>query len=186
MTRLITTFFAGFLAFSAVYAGAQTPAPNPVGTTVLEFKTRIDEYVKLREQADNTAPVQKPTAEASDIKNAQLALAERIGAARKTAKQGDILTPEITVLFRKLLHSEVKQEKGTHEQIKEDNPGAGVPFKINAQYPDKEPLSTVPANVLETLPPLPKDIEYRFVNKHLILRDVRANLIIDYLLNAIP
>jgi len=43
----------------------------------------------------------------------------------------------------------------------------------------------VPPNVLASLPPLPKDIEYRFVNKHLILRDARANLIIDYIPNAL-
>jgi hypothetical protein len=44
----------------------------------------------------------------------------------------------------------------------------------------------VPPNVLQALPKLPLDIEYRFVGKHLILRDARANLIIDYMLNAIP
>jgi hypothetical protein len=60
-----------------------------------------------------------------------------------------------------------------------------MPFKVNSPYPDKQPLSSVPPNVLASLPQLPKDIEYRFVGKHLILRDVRANLIIDYMPNAI-
>ena len=59
-------------------------------------------------------------------------------------------------------------------------------FKVNGPYPDEEPLSTVPPNVLASLPELPEDIEYRFVGKHLILRDARANLIIDYIANAIP
>ena len=55
-----------------------------------------------------------------------------------------------------------------------------------AVYPENEPLSTVPPNVLMTLPPLPEDIEYRFVGRHVILRDARANLIVDYVANAIP
>ena len=59
-------------------------------------------------------------------------------------------------------------------------------MKVNAVYPEKETLSTVPPNVLMSLPELPKDIEYRFVGKHMILRDARANLIIDYIANAIP
>ena len=42
------------------------------------------------------------------------------------------------------------------------------------------------SGVLESLPKLPDNIEYRFVGKHLILRDMRANLVIDYILNAIP
>jgi hypothetical protein len=32
---------------------------------------------------------------------------------------------------------------------------------------------------------LPEEIEYRFVGKHLILRDARANLVIDYIANVI-
>ena len=44
----------------------------------------------------------------------------------------------------------------------------------------------MPPNMLVALPALPKDIEYRFIEKHLILRDARANLIIDYMVNAIP
>ena len=38
---------------------------------------------------------------------------------------------------------------------------------------------TVPPNILAALPKLPEDLEYRFVNKHMILLDVHANLIVD-------
>ena len=192
MNRLACVF-GGTLLLVTSGASAQTPkaqtqkteTTNPHAQTLVDFKTRVDTYVKLREQADNTAKPQKPTAEPADIKEAQLSLAERIGVARKGAKPGDIFTPQVAALFRRLLQPEAK-ETGTKEAIHEDNPGAGVPFKINGSYPDTEPLSTVPANILATLPELPKDLEYRFVQKHLILRDVRANLIIDYLSNAIP
>lgn len=173
-------------------APATTPDGQPVNAQAQEqapvlqdFKKRIDEYVKMRDQADNTAKPQKTTTEGGDIREAQMSLAERVGVARKGAKQGDMFTPEIAALLRRLLRLESK-ETGTKEGISEGNPGEGVPFTINGTYPDKEPLATMPPNVLETLPQLPKDLEYRFVKKHLILRDARANLIIDYMLNAIP
>jgi hypothetical protein len=57
---------------------------------------------------------------------------------------------------------------------------------VNSVYPKDAPLSTVPPDVLLTLPPLPEDVQYRFVGKHLILYDAKANLIIDFMLNAIP
>jgi hypothetical protein len=38
---------------------------------------------------------------------------------------------------------------------------------------------------LALLPDLPDGVEYRFVGTHLILRDARANLIIDHIPNAI-
>jgi hypothetical protein len=68
--------------------------------------------------------------------------------------------------------------------MKEDAP-AKVPLKVNATYPEGKPLPTVPPNILENLPQLPEDLEYRIIDKHLILRDVDANLIIDYIPNAI-
>ena len=135
-------------------------------------------------KVDNAAPPLKKTDDPAKIRAAQQTLAELIRAARSTAKHGDVLTPDIASYFQRLLRPETK-DPGTKAAIKDDNPGT-IPFKVNGDYPDKETLSTVPPNVLVTLPKLPDDIEYRFVGKHMILRDARANLIIDYMTNAIP
>jgi hypothetical protein len=163
---------------------AQPPPANVDAQVVADFKARVDKYVELHKKADDSAPPLKETKDAGKIKNAQQGLVERIGAARSDAKPGDIFTPEIAAYFRRILRPESK-EPGAKAIMKEDKPVA-VPFKINGPYPDKQPLVTVPPNILEALPPLPKDIDYRFVDKHLILRDSRANSIIDYMLNALP
>jgi hypothetical protein len=152
-----------------------------------DFKARVDKYVELRKKAEDSAPPLKKTDEPRDIKEAQQALVERIGAARAGAKQGDIITPEIAALFRRLLRPETKEPdtKALLNEKKDQPKPAAVSFKVNAPYPEKEPLATMPPDVLARLPQLPKDVEYRFVDKHLILRDVRANTIIDFVPNAI-
>ena len=48
-----------------------------------------------------------------------------------------------------------------------------------------EPLATTPANLLANLPQLPMDVEYRIVGRHLLLRDVDANIIVDFIYNAL-
>jgi hypothetical protein len=164
--------------------GLNPPPVNTDAKVLADFKERVDKYVELRKKADDTAAPLKKTDEPADIRTAQQTLVERIGAARSGAKRGDIFTDQIAQLFKRVLRPELK-EQGAKAVIKEDAPEK-VPFKVNGPYPDKEPLTTVPPNVLKALPPLPKDIDYRFVNKHMILRDTRANLIIDYMLNAIP
>jgi hypothetical protein len=58
-------------------------------------------------------------------------------------------------------------------------------LKVNSRYPDSSPLPTVPPNLLVRLPQLPEELEYRIVKKDLILRDVNANLIVDFIPNAI-
>lgn len=76
--------------------------------------------------------------------------------------------------------------QNTRGSIKDEGPGAGgFPFKVNDVYPKEQPLGTVPPNILAALPVLPEDTEYRFIDRHLILHDARANLIIDYMPNAI-
>ncbi len=161
----------------------QPPAPKDPKLAA-DFTARVEKYVELRKKADDSAPPLKETKDPAKIKAAQQGLVERIGAARSDAKQGDIFTPEIAAYFRHLMRPESK-ETGTKEIMKEDKVGT-VPFKNNGPYPDEKPLVTAPPNILGALPPLPKDIDYRFVGKHLILRDSRANSIIDYMLNAIP
>jgi len=184
MTRLFAAAVACATLVQASAVRAQhKPAVNPQAALVADFKDRIDKYVELRKKADDSAPPLKKTPEPAEIRAAQDALGERVGAARTGAKHGDIFTPEISEYFRHLVRPEVKNP-GAKDLIKDDNPG-NFPFKVNTKYPEKEPLSSVPPNVLKSLPQLPKDIEYRFVGKHLILRDARANLIIDYIPNAI-
>jgi len=56
---------------------------------------------------------------------------------------------------------------------------------VNAAYPEKQPLPTVPPDLLARLPKLPEQLEYRLVGKHMILRDIDANIIVDDMLNAI-
>jgi hypothetical protein len=59
-------------------------------------------------------------------------------------------------------------------------------LKVNAPYPDSAPLSSVPPSLLLKLPELPKELDYRFVGRNLILHEVNAGLIVDYIQNAIP
>jgi hypothetical protein len=160
----------------------QQPRVNKQAQVVQDFRTRVDKYVALRNKADDGAPPLEKTAEPAKIHEAQVALQKRIQAAGADWKHGAIFSPEISARFRAMLRPEVR-DRGTKEAILDDNPG-NVTYKVMAPYPDNEPFSTVPPNVLASLPELPKDIEYRFVGKHLILRDARANLIIDYLANA--
>lgn len=160
--------------------------PNPDAVVQLDFKKRIDAYVALHDQAVKDVGSLKPTRDPAEIKAAQHALAQRIAAARADAKPGDIFTPEIRARFRELLRPQLKGEDGRDaKQIVKDDAPAKVPFKVNAPYPEGAPLPTVPANILLNLPTLPKQVEYRIIDKHLILRDTEANVIVDYMLNAI-
>jgi hypothetical protein len=44
----------------------------------------------------------------------------------------------------------------------------------------------VPPQVLRSLPPLPPELEYRFIGTTLILLDAHAHIIVDYMTGAVP
>ena len=178
----------GLFAGSERRTAAQTPV-NPDAALLADFTARVKAYHDLRAKADNGTPPLKETKNPAEIEAAEKARAARIRAARATAKQGDIFTPAVRPVFRRLLAPELKGEDGhdAKEVLKDDAPAAGtVPFKVNAKYPESQPLPSVPANLLLTLPALPAPLEYRIVGKHLLILDMAADLVVDYMLNVMP
>lgn len=164
---------------------------NPDAGLMADFRKRVDEYVKLHKKAESAAPTElEEKAKPAEIVTAEQSLAQHIRHTRATAKRGDIFTPATQAMFRRLLRPPLTKGPDAADNkaiIKDDAPEPKeVPFKVNGDYPKEAPLSTVPPDVLASLPQLPEDIQYRFVGKHLLLYDAKANLIIDFMLNAMP
>jgi hypothetical protein len=171
-----------------VQKATASPA-NPDSAILAEFNARLDHYIRFQREVEKDSPKQKETADRAKTVAAQEILAAKIRTLRKDAKQGDIFTPQVAALFKRLMNPELKgpERKETRQALsEEDGEVAHVWLKVNATYPQTEVLATTPANLLQKLPQLPMDVEYRITAKrHLLLRDVDANIIVDYILNAI-
>jgi hypothetical protein len=152
------------------------------GDIVADFNARVSTYIELRRELEKGLPALTATDDPAEIRGAVHALAKRIRVARAEATEGDIFTPPISAEFKGVLRVEV--HANTCAAIMDDNPGASS-HHINASYPEGQPLSTVPPNVLAVLPRLPDDLEYRFMRRHLVLVDGRARVILDRIRYAI-
>lgn len=152
------------------------------GYIMADFSTRVGDYFELRRELENKLPPLTVTDDPAEIRKAVRDLAKEIRLARAGARQGDIFTATISVEFQRVLL--VEMDATTWEAIMDDNPGA-LSNRINGNYPEGEPLSSVPPNVLAVLPRLPEDIQYRFLGRNLILLDTRAGVIVDRIPYAI-
>jgi hypothetical protein len=56
---------------------------------------------------------------------------------------------------------------------------------VHARLPVTAQMATMPPALLKVLPTLPKALEYRILGRYLVLRDVDASLIIDYIPAAV-
>jgi hypothetical protein len=180
-----TNFVAAVL-FVAVSAASQTnpAAPAYDAATLADFNSRIQVYVSLREKAEAAGPQISQTSDSVKLKAAKDALAGRISAARAGSKRGDIFSPAIERLFLASLQTPLNGAKGAENRgsVRDEAP-VKLTLAVNGRYPDDQPVSSMPPNVLAALPSLPGtlDLEYRFVQNYLILRDTRANVIIDFI-----
>lgn len=173
---------------AAMAYGADDPA-------VKAFITRVEGYAKILKTASDSAPVLPKEAKPAEIEQHEKVLVEAIRAARTTAKQGDMFTPDVRPIFLGILkeHFMGSSKQKSRAIAKQGNPktdsqpGEAQPVvQVNAAYPKSAPLSTVPPKLLMQLPALPEHIEYRFVGTTLILWDNISNLIIDYMREAAP
>jgi hypothetical protein len=57
--------------------------------------------------------------------------------------------------------------------------------RINERWPGAT-LTMMPQDLLTAFPPLPPEVEYRFVHHDLVLWDMHVDLVVDVLRNAIP
>lgn len=168
-------------------SGAQSgKRVNDTAAAQAAFLKRIDGYITLHKKLEAMLPALPKDATPQQIDQNQRALAALVTEARKDAKPGDLFTPDIQRLIHRFMAQAFSGQRGAQaRKYVHDEPHPVVP-EINKRYPDTVPLATMPLRVLEWLPKLPEELEYRFVANHLILMDVHAHLILDYVLNAIP
>lgn len=152
-----------------------------------QFSQSVAKYVSLHKRLASQLPALKPTSSPEKILEYQRSLAGKIRAARAAAKRGDLFTPAIAREFRRLIRLSLhgRQAAAIRSSLLRGAP-VRLSFSVNGVYPPSAPLETTPPSLLLNLPELPPELEYRIVGRALVLRDVQANIIVDYIRNAIP
>ncbi|MEO6212093.1 MAG: hypothetical protein ABIP65_00570 [Vicinamibacterales bacterium] len=148
---------------------------------------RVKLYLDIHTKLEQGLPNLPTSATPEQIDSNQRLLEKKMRDARKNAKRGEIFTPEAEAVIKRLLASVFagSERKELMASIMDEYP-TGLKLVVNGRYPDSIPLSTVPPEILQTLPRLPEDIEYRFIGRHMILVDSHAHVIADFIEDALP
>jgi len=187
-TRRLWTAGLAFALAAGCKSEPKKPDANPTNAVFADFAKRVDAYMKLRKTLTDTIGELDPTKSQAEITARATGLANAIIAARAQAKPGDIFTPEVATVLATLIKQEYSRRSEPVQETREDQQDELPDFvpHVNQVYPTTYPLATFPATLLPLLPPLPDALEYRVVQHYLVLRDVEANVIIDFMPNAIP
>jgi hypothetical protein len=170
----------------AAGAGQEKPRVNADAALSVEFLKGVQAYADLHRKLEATLPARPEKATPADVQAHETALAKLIVQARSNAKQGDIFTQPIRAYFRRQIARALAGPEGRAIRLSltEENP-ARVQLRVNSRLPDGVPLTTMPPEILGALPKLPEHLEYRFIGQRLVLLDLHAQLIVDYIDGAL-
>jgi hypothetical protein len=182
--------YSKFAAISAVHLILATGAAaqervNPQAEAMAAFSKRVNDYLSLQKKVEAKLPSQKATEDPARIKAHIVELADGIRAARTDAKPGDLFNGA-SDQFRRIIKEDAKNRSVRDAFAAMQEVPKKTPPRVNADYPETAALATVPPLILERLQRLPDGVEYRFMGRDLILRDTKANLIVDVLPEAVP
>lgn len=165
---------------------ANGQAVNAQGAATLEFQKRIQAYLKIHNAAEGKVPNLKSTNDPQQIADREKALAQAIMTLRAGAQPGEIFAPAYQPYFIQIVKDDFATRSARDRKALVSELPAKMKVDVNTVYPTTLPLATFPAALLRKLPDLPPELEYRIVGRSLLLRDVKANLIVDILRNVVP
>lgn len=166
---------------------AQETKANPDAQLLADFQARVKAYLELRSKLEATLPPLSTQGTAEEIQQRQVALERLIRQARSGARQGDLLTQPLRAFIRRQMARVLGGPDGPKIMAAlKDEQARGVKLHINGRYPDDQPLATVPPQILLSLPRLPRELEFRFVEERLALLDGPARTVLDFMDNALP
>lgn len=184
------------LALVMIMVGAplqSVSAPQPVSSppadaaAIKQFDDAIAQYLALRQRLSSevAGPVKDSTA--LQLNNASDALAGAIQRSRAKARVGAIFSEPVAAAIKRRINDLMRTGKLAEVLAGIDDDGAASPAPtVHLRFPSSVQLATMPPSLLAVLPPLPRELEYRIVGRTLVLRDVDASLVLDYIPNAVP
>jgi hypothetical protein len=184
---IVGTLMSATLFSASVMAAVQAPSPQE--------QKLLDDFAKnakayMDKEHALPAGKLKPKSDIELLEKQRLALRDAVKQSRPDAKQGDFFTPPTATAFRKVLARTMAGPDGAkiRASLRHAEPEAPTKFVVNGDYPNHQgqPIQSMPPTMLQCLPALPKGLEYSIAGNTLALRDTNANLVVDFLPDALP
>jgi hypothetical protein len=187
--KIIPTTLAalGLAAGIALAAHAQSSSEPDIATAAFVDATR--EYAAMHRRLETVVGRIEINSSADEINRTMAALAAAIRAERRDARQGDFFTPALGRELRALINDALLEDGFTADDVRasarvDQIDSRSFRPQVNGPFFWVFAAAMFPC-VIEALPPLPPELQYRIVGNDLVLIDVHASLIVDFLPQAL-
>jgi hypothetical protein len=151
------------------------------------FNEAIARYLAIHANLRAEVPGPMPQSTARELNDASDMLANAIRRARPAGRQGDFFDADASRLITERLRDALRSPNiaAALAAIDDERPATLRP-NIYLRFPAADEMATMPPSVLQLLPRLPAELEYRIAGEYLVLRDVKAAMIVDFIPKALP
>jgi hypothetical protein len=167
----------------------QAPVPESFRTALKAYIDQTQPFRKTAAAKGDAVPNQASAAGAVDaVRLRQRTMAEAIQTkVRPAAQQGDVMASAVADVIRQQLAIAFSGHKGHNirEALEDQNEGLKVQAIVVAVN-QSVMVPRVPPVLMEILPQLPQQVEFAFTGRTLILRDVDADVVVDFIPLAFP
>jgi len=188
--------YVGLVCVLASLVGATTAAPLAGRTTRQDdaanaaYKHLNDEiarYLAIHTDLRAEVPGPVPNSTAGELNDASDTLFNAIRRARPRGRQGDFFDADATRLITQRLRDALRTPNAAAALagIDDERPAVVKP-QVYLRFPVENEMASMPPSLLRVLPRLPAELEYRIIGEDLVLRDIKASMILDYIPAAVP
>lgn len=166
-------------------SGVAAQSPDADSDGLLSFVRAAERYAFMHRRLERQLPPLEINANPEAIRKAIDAMAAVVRAERPDARQGDFFNAAAQVTIRTRIAGALRTHGFTPADLLEAEraeipDGPPVALRVNGEFPWRSATAMFPS-VLEALPPLPPELQYRIVRRDLVLIDVHASLVVDIL-----
>jgi len=193
MARQLLVTISVLLFIPPVFTGAATVRQENDGAfatheyaALAVFEQSVQDYVAVQRRLARRTPPLQVTADPARIRTAIDSLGHAIRLERSGVTRGEVFTAPVVELFRRRIARALGNFDAAVllQEMEEDNEAEVPPLAVNGPFPWNSG-NAMWLSMLVALPQLPEGLEYRFVGADLVLVDVRADLVIDILEDAL-
>jgi hypothetical protein len=181
--------------FASFWAATATPLVvhgtvrqgAPADAAYKHLNDEIARYLAIHTDLRAEVPGPVPNSTARELNDASDTLFNAIRRARPRGRQGDFFDADATRLITQRLRNALRTPNvaAALAGIDDEQPAVVKP-DVYLRFPSENEMASMPPSLLRLLPPLPAELEYRIVGEDLVLRDVKAAMILDYIPKALP
>ena len=175
-----------FAAHDVLAVPEQEPATK---VTLARFQIQVNDYLALRWRAVRDLPPLPSEAKLPELIPAIKLQVPAIRRARDGVRGGEIFTSDVALLIRQNLSATIDEHTLDVAQLLKDAACDAPAFLGRPRPDDRLPWlrsARMPELLLTALPPLPHELQYRFLYRDLVLLDIDLGLVVDVLADALP